>query len=229
MAHQDVDIDLTAIGVRHETPQHLSLIFERPRGFDYEPGDWIELAFEPELRGGPVYSMSSSPSEPDLVITFKVGQSEVKQRLAGARAGERFRFTSYGNDYSFQLNEHRASVLIAGGVGVVPFRSMLKEMADRGSANTVDLVYLNRGADFLFRDELDECQASLPGVTVHYVETRELKRKDREKAMRAAIPNGAARFFIAGPAGMVTSTQSYLTDVLAVSPHDIRLDSFEGY
>lgn len=91
MAHKDVDIELVVKGVRPETPQHVTLDFERPRGFDYEAGDWLEFEFTPVLRGGPTYSFSSSPTEADLSITFKEGLSEVKQALAGSRPGNGFR------------------------------------------------------------------------------------------------------------------------------------------
>ena len=101
MAHQKVDIELRVQHVRPETPQHLSVVFDRPRGFDYEAGDWIDLAFDDDLRGGRTYSLSSSPTEPDLMITFKEGQSEIKKALAGAAPGDRMRITAYGNDYEF--------------------------------------------------------------------------------------------------------------------------------
>lgn len=145
MAHKDVDITLEVIEVRPETPQHLSVVMRRPRGFDYDPGDWVDFEFDPPLRGGPTYSLSSSPTEADLMVTFRAGNSEVKRLLATAAPGTQLRVTSYGNDYGFTLNENRASMLVAGGVGVAPFRSMVKDMVDTGSRNEVDLVYLNKG------------------------------------------------------------------------------------
>ena len=117
MAHQYVDIELTVKEMRTETPQHLSVIYERPRGFDYDPGDWVDLSFGADLRGGKTYSLSSSPTEPDLMITFKEGLSEIKKTLAASKPGDTARITAYGNDYEFQLNQHRNSVLIAGEIG----------------------------------------------------------------------------------------------------------------
>lgn len=228
MAHQNVSIELTVKAVRPETAQHLSVVYERPPGFDYEPGDWIDLDFGRPLRGGRTYSLSSSPTEPDLVITFKEGLSEIKRALAGSRPGDTARITAFGNDYSFQLNEHRVSVLIAGGVGVAPFRSMLKQMVDTDSLGSADLVYLNQTADFLFRDELDAWQRRLPDTTIHYVETKGIKRKDREKLLRTIISTDAHHYFIAGPEGMIETTEELL-DSMGVDHDDIRIDSFDGY
>ncbi|KQX71682.1 ferredoxin--NADP reductase [Aeromicrobium sp. Root472D3] len=228
MAHQKVDIELRVLHVRAETPQHLSVVFERPRGFDYEAGDWIDLAFADELRGGRTYSLSSSPTEPDLMITFKEGQSEVKRALAGAAPGDRMRITAYGNDYEFQLAEHRDSVLIAGGVGVAPFRSMMKEMVDARRSGSLELVYLNGTDDFLFKDELDAWQAELPDARIDYIVTKGLKRKDRERMLREVISVTAHLYYVAGSEGMIESTEALL-DTMGVDHDDIRIDSFGGY
>jgi ferredoxin-NADP reductase len=228
VAHQNVSIELTVRSVRTETPQHLSVVYDRPRGFEYEPGDWIDLDLGGELKGGRTYSLSSSPTEPDLMITFKEGLSEVKRALAGSRPGDRARIIACGNDYDFQLDERRVSQLIAGGVGVAPFRSMLKEMVDTGSRASADLLYLNQGPDFLFRDELDAWQSVLPDTTVTYLQTRGMKRKERERLLRTLIPTDAHLYYIAGPAGMIETTEELL-DAMGVDHDNIRIDSFDGY
>ena len=228
MPHQYVDIELTVKEVRAETPQHVSVVYERPRGFDYEPGDWVDLDFGTEFKGGKTYSLSSSPTEPDLMVTFKEGLSQVKIALAGSAPGDNIRITAYGNDYEFHLNEHRNSVLIAGGVGVAPFRSMLKEMVDRQSLGQVEMVYLNQSDDFLFKDEFDTWQRQLANAHIDYVMTKGLKRKDREKLLRDVISVDAHHYFIAGPEGMIESTEALL-DTMSVNHDDIRIDSFGGY
>lgn len=228
MAHQDVDITLEVIEVRPETPQHLSVVMRRPRGFDYDPGDWVDFEFDPPLRGGPTYSLSSSPTEPYLMVTFREGNSEVKRLLATAEPGTDLRITSYGNDYGFTLNENRASMLVAGGVGVAPFRSMVKDMVDTGSRNEVDLVYLNKGSDFLFKDELVVWRKALPGLTLHLINTEGVDRKARERLLRETLRTDDLRVFLAGPRAMVENTRSFLTRE-GIAPHLIRIDEFGGY
>lgn len=228
MAHQLVDIELTVKHVRGETPQHLSVVYARPRGFDYEAGDWVDLQLDGDPRGGRTYSLSSSPTEPDLMITFKEGQSELKKALAASVPGDTARVTAFGNDYEFQLDEHRDSVLIAGGVGVAPFRSMVKDMVDRQVPGSVELVYLNATDDFLFRDELDAWQTELAEARMHYVVTRGLKRKDRERVLRDLVPATAHLYYVAGPEGMVESTETMLM-ASGVDHDDIRIDVFGGY
>lgn len=228
MAHRQVDIPIVVKGLRRETPGHLSLVFARPPAFDYEAGDWVDLAFAEDLSGGKTYSLSSAPTEPDLVITFKEGLSGIKRALQSASPGDPYRVTAYGNDYEFALRRHRNSVLIAAGVGVAPFRSMLAGMADRSGSDSVHLVYLNRSADFLFREELDAWQEGLPAVSIDYVVTQGMKSKERRRLLAGCVDNSAHYYYIAGPPAMVESTEVVLMDA-GVDHGDIRIDSFGGY
>jgi ferredoxin-NADP reductase len=118
--------------------------------------------------------------------------------------------------------------LIAGGVGVAPFRSMLKEMLDERYKNEVQLVYLNQTEEFLFKRELEEWQMKLPSLTIDYIVTGELKRKHREKVMKSLITDTNRRYYIAGPPGMVTNTTQFITEI-GVQERYIKIDSFGGY
>lgn len=209
-------------------PQYHTLTFERPPQFDYQSGDWIDLAFSPAVTGGRTYSLSSSPTEPDLSITFREGLSPLKRRLGQAIPGDSATIVQYGNDYGFQLRSTKASTLIAGGVGIAPFRSMLKEMADTRGKNDVHLLYLNTTDSFLFATELEQWKALVPNLKIDYIVTKDLSRKKREKILRELINNIHRQFYIAGPPGMVTSSQ-LLLDSIGVSPRDIKTDVFGGY
>ena len=228
MGHENVDIPILVKALRQETPGHLSLVFARPPGFEYEAGDWIDLGFDRDLSGGRTYSFSSAPTEPDLVITFKEGQSGIKRTLQSARAGDLFRITAYGNDYEFSLRPYRNSVLIAAGVGVAPFRSMIATMADRSSADSVHLMYLNRTADFLFREEFDRWQTHLPSVSIDYVVTQGMKSKERRRLLVGCVDTSVHHYYVTGPPAMIESTEVVLMDA-GVDHGDIRIDSFDGY
>lgn len=208
----------------------MSVYFERPIGFSYEPGDWIDINFpNGNPNGGITYSLSSSPTEPELAITFKLGISPFKQRLQSLKPGDEMYISQYGNDYQFHLKENRSSVLIAGGIGIAPFRSMIKEMYDTGSKNDVQLLYLSKETVFVFADEITIWKNALPNVTVDYIDTTKLSRKKREKLLTGVTNKNAHHYFIAGPEGMVESTEHLLIDDMNVSVKNIRIDSFGGY
>lgn len=220
---------LVVTKVQPETSGYRSLFFARPRGFSFEPGDWMDVNLPAnQPPGGTTYSFASAPSEPELRITFRDGQSPFKQALQAAQPGDRFIIAEYGNDYGFQLNEHRTSTLIAGGVGVAPFRSMLAQMVAETRRNIVQLIYLNTSTEFLYRSEFDAWQQELPGLSVHYVATKALKRKDRERVLRELITEPRQQFYVSGPSGMVASTREALHK-FGVVDSSIKVDDFGDY
>lgn len=209
-------------------PNYYTLYFDRPAGFNYQSGDWIDLEFSPTVQGGRTYSLSSSPTEPRLSITFRAGMSQLKRRLEAMQPGDTATIVQYGNDYGFQLKPARASTLIAGGVGIAPFRSMLKDMIDTNSKADVQLLYLNTSDDFLFQQEIESWRSMQPRLRVEYIVTKDLSRKKREKLMTSLLTDKNRQQYIAGPPGMVENTQSLLLK-LGVASRDIKTDVFGGY
>lgn len=229
MVQHDVRIELIVRQVRHETNGYLSVLFDRPINFNYEAGDWIDLDFaDTSYKGGKTYSLSSSPTESELSISFRKGISPFKTKLQSVTAGEKLYISEYGNDYGFHLAGNRSSVLIAGGIGIAPFRSMLKGMYDVQDKSTVQLVYLNKNEDFLFRSEIDTWSQALPNFSIDYIATKDLKRKEREKLLQTLISGSAGRYYISGPSDMVEGT-SALLGKLGISTKDIRIDNFGTY
>lgn len=222
---------LIAKGVEQDQPGYFSVYFERPDGFVFEAGDWIDIHFDGcELKGGVTYSISSSPLDDHLRITFREGVSEFKKALQTITPGERLYISQFGNDYGFQLKKNQSSTLIAGGVGIAPFRSMLKEMHENHGKNSVRLIYVNQNEQFLFQEELDAWAQTLPNIAISYVVTKGMNRKTREKFLISMIKNTTQQqnFYISGPPGMVESSEHLLIDC-GVPIRNIRIDSFSGY
>lgn len=225
---KNVHIELDVLRRELVGDGNMNLYFEWPRNFIFLAGDWVDL-YVPgrSLKGGITYSLSSSPTESELMISFKIGISEFKQHLQSLQAGDKLYIRQYGNAYDFYLKDNRTCICIAGGIGIAPFRSMLKEMVDTDSLNEVQLIYFNKNDSFLFKDEIDEWQKVLR-LDVHYLQTDSLKRKDRLKVYGESMRKDGDLYFIAGPEGMVESTEHILID-MGVDIRKIRIDSFGGY
>lgn len=229
MVYKNVLIELTVKSLYAETPGYWSVEFERPIGFQYEAGDWIDIEFpDQDLAGGKTYSLSSAPTEQYLRITFREGLSALKKALVNVAPGDKVMMTQYGNDYGFQLRQNQSSVLVAGGVGIAPFRSMIKDMFDQRSRDTAMLIYLNQNEAFLFKDELELWSKSLPAFSISYIVTKDTGRKKREKLILSLIKEFNQNFYIAGPPAMVEAHEHLLIDA-GVKVRDIRIDSFGGY
>lgn len=229
MVHKDQNIKIVVERVETDQPSFTSVYFKRPINFSFDAGDWIDIGYQnKEIQGGKTYSISASPTESEIRITFRNGVSQLKTALQTAQPGDELTITQYGNDYNFQLKKNRSSLLIAGGVGIAPFRSMLKEMFDNNDRNEITLLYLNQNDDFLFHNELDLWSSRMPNLKINYISTKEINRKKREKLISSLITTTNQNFYISGPPGMVESNEHLLID-LGVSLRDIRIDSFGGY
>lgn len=233
MVHSNVSIPLQVTGRQQESGGCLSLLFERPAGFDYQAGDWIDIsAGSPsssyDLAGGKTYSLSSSPTEPHLSICFRPGQSPLKRWLADARPGDTLTVTQYGNDHGFGLSPRRHSVLVAGGIGVAPFRSILRHALDTGSQDSATLIHLNRDDDVPLGDDVRAIISRLPNVSYSALLTGELKAKQRRQALLGLLRKDAAAYYLAGPPAMVASTKDALL-AAGISADDIATDVFDGY
>jgi len=229
MVTKNQQIPLIVKSLKRDVLDNWSIYFHRPAHFMFEAGDWIDIYFHDRtLNGGRTYSISSSPTEADIRITFREGLSEIKRALQSVKPGNELYISQYGNDYDFQLNRNQSSMLIAGGIGIAPFRSMVKEMADNDDAHDVTLIYLNKGSECLFRPELDAWAGSLPNVSITYIDTNDINRKKREKLIHSLITNVSQNFYISGPPGMVDANEHLLID-MGVRVRDIRIDSFGGY
>ena len=226
----DLDIVLRVIERRRESLDCESLFFERPRGREFEPGDWVDIRFlAPELAVGRTFSFSSAPTEPDLRITFKRGLSPFKRRLHQVEPGESLLITQYGSN-GFRLNRRSPAVFVAGGIGIAPFRSMIKNVIDDGAGPRITLVQTSRTDDAPFRQELLGWSGNLPGLDVHHVVTARDGRLT-VGALTQLLSDRTiadASFYAAGPPAMVAATEKLLAR-LGVRPKAIMTDRFTGY
>lgn len=226
----DLNIPLHITEQRAESHDCLSLFFKRPAGVSYEPGDWMDIRFPtPEFPVGRTYSFASSPTEPDLRITFKHGISPFKQQLQRATPGARMLITQYGTN-GFRLDRRYPAVFIAGGVGITPFRSMIKELVDTGIDAEIELVYQNRTEDLPFRQELDAWSHAHPWLKVHFVATGSQGRLTKQtfQGLLPDLVERQARHYIAGPPGMADRMERIL-HALGLDAEDIKTDRFDGY
>jgi ferredoxin-NADP reductase len=102
---------------------------------------------------------------------------------------------------------------VAGGVGITPFISMLREMRHTNDSRDVLLIYSNRSeGDIIFSEELEELTRS-PGLNLKVVHVLsraadqwpgERGRIGKDLLGKYVAPEPMARkYFICGPMGMM--------------------------
>lgn len=185
------------------------------------------------------FSLSSSPTETDrLSVTCRISDTPFKQALARLRPGETAEIVGpLGN---FLLAEDRPAVFLAGGIGVTPFRGMLRYAADRSDPQPRRLLYTARvPEELVFRQELDALAGAHPNLRVEYAVTRpdratsgwegRVGRLDAAwiRAQSEDLPR--PKFYLAGLPAMVTEVVAILRGPLGVPEEDLAYEVFRGF
>lgn len=228
---------------RRESPSAMTFRFStRGTGFRYLSNQAIRLALpgvEDPWGAVRTFSLSSSPSEEALLsVTCKISDTPFKQALARMEPGSTAHV--YGPIGRFLLDTTRPGVFLAGGIGITPFRGMLRYAADTGVRAPMTLLYSARvPEELVFRSELDRIARSRPNIRVHYSVTRpgesaspwrgRVGRIDREWIATLGAPSARPRYYIAGLPEMVEATVAALNVGLSVPLDDIDYELFRGF
>lgn len=119
----------------------------------YEAGQYAHLLIEGETREVRELSFASAPSEDNLMLTMHVGSNtEFKNKMSKLSEGDEVSLFKIKGKLEFPQVNEKSYVFLSGGVGITPFRSILKENKEKDLK--IDLVQVQRG-DFLFKNELE--------------------------------------------------------------------------
>lgn len=221
---------LKLLKTQKDTKDVLSLIFEKPVGFNFYPGQYldVELPVADSLGKTRIFSVSSSPSENFLMLTFKTGVTPYKKKLQTLKAGDII--SSSHPAGTVVMDDSSAAVMLSGGIGIAPHRSMIKWTLDKNLDLPITLIYSNSDDEFIFKKELDSWQKQYLKLTIHYIATEKEGRLNTEK-LKNILPTTNYQlpiYYLAGPPAMVDDFENILLD-LDVDSINIRTDRFDGY
>lgn len=155
-------VRLTFSGSRQLTPTSTELVFEPSRRVRFRAGQYMELDLphgSTDSRGSRrVFSITSAPQRTDAV-TFGLRTSEsgssFKKALLDLPANAHLTGTVVGGDFLLPRDTSVPLLLAAGGIGVTPFISQLRDVAAGGEQRDAVLVYVVRDdEEIAFQDEL---------------------------------------------------------------------------
>jgi ferredoxin-NADP reductase len=225
-------MNLTVKRIKNETEDILSIFFDKPKDFQFYPAQFIDLQVDiPNPDNSRIYSLSSSPTEEDLMITFKKGISDHKKKLQSLKKGDEVTITHPSGTYT--LDESSPTVMLAGGVGIAPHRSMIKYAVDQKFKIPLHLIYSNRNSNFPFKNELELWKKEYPNLKIDYIETSKSGRLTQQKLTDLLFHQlyrytDPPIFYLAGLPSFVEDMEKILNS-LGIDHTNIRLDSFDGY
>lgn len=220
---------------KQETLDCHSFIFEKKPDFNWIPGQFTRIVVEdlnPDDRGnGRFFSISAAPSEEKVMITTRIDPekgSSFKKYLFDVSIGTEFEFMDPRGSFILPENSlDKKYCLIAGGIGITPFRSMLTELASKGKLPKVDLLYANRNENNIpFNNELGKIAQNFPEFKIHLF-TGDQKIDDLAiKTLISKLED--TLFYLSGPEPMVESL-TLVVQSLGIKEENIKTDYFPGY
>ena len=209
-----------------EAGDAVSFIFEPEFPIKWEAGQYMTLTLPdmPPVNNERTFTISAAPYEKHLQITTRVTESKFKQRLNKLEKGETIEADQFGGDFVWQ-DRSEPIVFVAGGIGITPYHSILKQRHHENKPLSVTLLYGNRSDSIPFKAELDKLAKVHPEFHVHYVVG---ERLDWPK-MQELVPNLKESYiYLSGPEPMVDSFEEMLS-VQGVHKDRLKQDWFPGY
>lgn len=216
--------------------------FEKPAGFSFKPGQAVALELiDPPAGDGQsrrTFSLVSAPFESTLVVATRMRDSAFKRALKALPIGASIKLLGPFGELALD-DAARPAVFIAGGIGITPFMSMLRQAAKDRSPQRLCLVYSNR------RPEDSAFLAELQGLERQNENFRLLATMtDMSKSVRTwegetSLVNAdlvkrfvgdlaAPIYYVVGPPAMVEAMQETLSQA-GVAEDNIRTEEFYGY
>lgn len=223
---------LKLIQKKIESPDVKSFIFKPSESIIWKAGQFFHyvLHHEPtDDRGSDRwFTISSAPFEKNIMITTRFTSnkgSSFKKKLESLKIGGSIEISDLDGDFTID-NPAKEYVFIAGGIGITPFRSILKELYHDKRPINVILLYSNRDRNITYREELELIAKNNPHFKIYYIFSPE---HIDEKKIKKLIPNlQKPLFYVSGPEPMVESIGNLLKAMNIPGDH-IKQDWFPGY
>ena len=218
-------------------------VFAGGGNFNFRPGQYLEWTLgqdSPDNRGSRRYfTLANSPTETDvrLGVKFYNPASSFKQTMLNMAPGQKIVASQLSGDFTLPKDPAKKLVFIAGGIGVTPFRSMVKYLIDKNEKRDVIVFYSNRAAaDIAYKDVFDQAQSRLGIKTVYTVTDKNAGPSWIGKVgyidanmIVSEVPDYKQRiFYLSGPHTMVMAFEKTLNN-MGVDNNQIKIDFFPGF
>ena len=218
--------------------------FEKPAGFSFKPGQAVNLELiEPPAEANSarrIFSLVSAPFEDELTIATRMRDgSAFKHALRALPPGSRIKLKGPQGFMTLHEDPSRAGVFIAGGIGITPFMSMLRQATHDRLAHPLLLVYSNRRPeDTAFLTELQKLERQNSNFRLFATMTEMSKSSrrwdgetefvDSDLLIKAVGRLHAPVYYVVGPPGMVAAMKKALNGA-GVRDENVKSEEFYGY
>jgi ferredoxin-NADP reductase len=231
----------TVAAAKPESVRAKAILFDVPGWPGHLAGQHLDvrLTSEDGYQAQRSYSISSAPDHrAQLEITVeRVDDGEVSPFLLDElRLGDQIELRGpIGGYFTWMPNDGGPVLLVAGGSGVAPLMSIIRQRFLEGSNVPMRLLYSSRAWDeVIYRDELTQLSARNDGFELVQTLTRRqppgwtgyARRIDREMLQEVAYPvEQTPLAYVCGPTALVESAANLLVE-LGYAPERVKTERF---
>jgi glycine betaine catabolism B len=200
---------------------------------------------------GPIrhFTISSSPTENFIMLSTRIRDSPYKKRLSTLEEGSRVKVRGPEGQFVLHEDYSKPAVFLSGGIGVTPFRSMIKYATDKQLPLKIVMFDSNRNREnILFKKEFDDWANMNKNLKIIYTISEDEQQQQQsssaandwrgeygriDKAMilkylDTNVLNNSV-YYICGPPSMLKAMQALLQDELEIPEERIKVEEFVGY
>ena len=200
---------------------------------------------------GPIrhFTISSSPTEDFIMLSTRIRDSPYKQRLASLEKGAKVKVRGPQGEFVIHEDYSKTAIFVSGGIGVTPFRSMIKYATDMQLPLKIIMFDSNKNKEsVLFKKEFDEWTSQNKNISIIYNLTEEKNPQEQQsspmdiwkgeygridKAMILRYVDSStlkdSLFYICGPPNMLKAMKSLIQEELKIPEEKIKVEEFTGY
>ena len=217
---------------KKESPEVESFIFKPEEPLAWKAGQFLHYVLNhapTDDRGSDRwFTIASAPYERHVMLTTRFTSkhgSTFKKTLKSLKPGDSIEVSDLDGDFIVS-DPKKQYVFIAGGIGITPFRSILKHAAHAGKPLRATLLYANRNKVAAYKKELEEMAQRNPNFKIHYLFSPQ--RIDKETIKELVPDLQKPIFYVSRPEPMVESIGKMLRQI-GISKKRIKQDWFPGY
>ncbi len=235
---------------QHEVGEVHSFFFSTDPMPRWEPGQYLNLSM-PEVApvfADRLFTIASAPHENVIQITTIMTPSPFKQKLATLQVGDEIEADQLGGDFTYNIPPHviptevegsdentksrsldklemTKRLFIAGGIGVTPYISIIRDRLHKKQPINATLLYAGKSDRRPFLNELEEAAKTDPTLQIkHYASTRltleQLKNDTPDISNWIVYLAGSQKFSETLGEGLVANGHPR---------NQIKYDYFDGY
>jgi ferredoxin-NADP reductase len=185
------------------------------------------------------------------MFSTRIRDTPYKKRLSTLEEGAKVKVRGPEGQFVLHQDYSKPAVFLSGGIGVTPFRTMIKYATDKQLPVKIVMFDSNRNRNnILFKKEFDDWANINKNLKIIYTISDD---EDRHEQSSSSTANNDWRgeygridkamilkyldtnelnnsiFYICGPPSMLKAMQALLQDDLEIPKERIKVEEFTGY